>query len=438
MKKEEILEILVDWNFWQRELDTGIKRDEYIRRAGNFLKTNMILSVVGVRRSGKSFIMRQVVKTLIDSGLDSKETLIINFEDRRFKDFSVTVLDEILDTYLEFIKPESTPYIFVDEVQLIDGWERWARTINELQKAKLIVSGSTSQIISKELATTLTGRHLDLKVFPLNFNEFLKFKSIGIKNLLDLIDKKVEVKRSFREYALYGGFPEVVLGESKNEILISYFEDILTKDIVKRFSVKKIDKLEALAKFYLTNISNSITFNSLGRALKISKDTVEKYSWYLENAFLFIFIKRFSFSLKEQDNSPRKVYSLDVGLSNALGFRFSENFGKVMENIAALELLRRSAQNPLMEIYYWKDASGNEVDFVVKEGIEVKELIQVTNVSSKDEIAKREISALKKAMKEFKLNKGLILTGELEGEEDVDGLTIKYMPLWKWLMTNIK
>lgn len=436
MKKEEILEILVDWNFWQSELNTGIKRDEYVNRAGNYLKTNMILSILGVRRSGKSFIMRQIVKTLIDSGLDSKETLIINFEDRRFKDFSENVLDEILDTYLEFIKPDSVPYIFVDEVQLVDKWERWARTINELQKAKLIVSGSTSQIISKELATTLTGRHLDLKVFPLGFNEFLKFKKVEIKNFLDIINKKIELRRSFREYAQYGGFPEVVLGESKNEILISYFEDILTKDIVKRFSVKKIDKLEALAKFYLTNISNSITFNSLGRALKISKDTVEKYSWYLENAFLFFFIKRFSYSLKEQDNSPRKVYSLDVGLSNAMGFRFSENFGKVMENIAALELLRRAAQNPLMEIYYWKDVSGKEVDFVVKEGIEVKGLIQVTYASSKEEIAERELSALIKAMKEFKLNEGLILTEEFEGEEDVNRYIIKYIPLWKWLLAG--
>ncbi|MDO9097520.1 MAG: ATP-binding protein, partial [Candidatus Methanoperedens sp.] len=421
MKKEEILEILVDWNFWQRELNTGIKRDEYVNRAGNFLKTNMILSILGVRRSGKSFIMRQIAKTIIDSGLDSKETLIINFEDRRFKDFSENVLDEILDTYLEFIKPDSVPYIFVDEVQLVDKWERWARTVNELQKAKLIVSGSTSQIISKELATTLTGRHLDLKVFPLGFNEFLKFKKVEIKNFLDIINKKIELRRSFREYAQYGGFPEVVLSESKNEILISYFEDILTKDIVKRFSVKKINKLEALAKFYMTNISNSITFNSLGKSLKISKDTVEKYSWYLENAFLFFFIKRFSFSLKEQDNSPRKVYSLDVGLSNALGFRFSENFGKVMENIAALELLRRAAQNPLMEIYYWKDVSGKEVDFVVKEGIEVKGLIQVTYASSKEEIAERELSALIKAMKEFKLKEGLVLTDELEGEDEVNG-----------------
>lgn len=436
MKKEEILEILVDWNFWRRELNTGIKREGYVDRAGNFLKTNMILSVLGVRRSGKSFIMRQIVKNLIDSGLDPKETLFINFEDRRFKDFSVNILDEILDTYLEFIKPASTPYVFVDEVQLIDRWERWARTMNELQKAKLIVSGSTSQIISKELASTLTGRHLDLKVFPLSFNEFLKFKKIEIKNFLDLINKKIELRRSFREYAQYGGFPEVVLGESKNEILIFYFEDILTKDIVKRFSVKKIDKLEALAKFYLTNISNSITFNSLGRTLKISKDTVEKYSWYLENAFLFFFIKRFSFSLKEQDNSPRKVYSLDVGLSNAMGFRFSENFGKVMENIAAVELLRRAAQNPLMEIYYWKDVSGKEVDFVVKEGIEVKGLIQVTYASSKEEIAERELSALIKAMKEFKLKEGLILTEELEGEEEVNGYVIKYKPLWKWLLAS--
>lgn len=434
MRKEEILEILVDWNFWRRELNTGIKREEYVGRAESFLKTNMILSILGVRRSGKSFIMRQTAKTFINRGLDPEEILIINFEDRRFTDFSVNVLDEIYNTYLEYMKPKSTPYIFVDEVQLVKGWERWARTLNELQKAKLIVSGSTSQLISKELATTLTGRHLDLKIFPLGFKEFLKFKKIEIEGFLDIINKKIELRRAFREYAQYGGFPEVVLGESKNDILISYFEDILTKDIVKRFSIKKIDKLEALAKFYLTNISNSITFRSLGDYLKISKDTVEKYSWYMENAFLFFFIKRFSYSLKEQDNSPRKVYSLDTGLSNALGFKFSENAGKLMENIVAVELLRRAAQKPLIEIYYWKDVSGKEVDFIVKEGIEVKELIQVTYASSKNEIAKRELNALTKAMNELKLNIGLILTENFEEEEEADGMIIKYMPIWKWLL----
>src|SRR5574341_169486 len=217
MKKEEILEILVDWNFWRKELNAGIKRHEYVDRAGSFLNTNMILSILGVRRSGKSFIMRQIAKTLIDSGLDPKEILIINFEDRRFIDFSLNLLDEIFSTYLEYVAPRSIPYVFVDEVQLINGWERWARTMNELKKAKLIVSGSTSQLISKELATTLTGRHLDLKVFPLSFKEFLDFKKIEIKDHLDLINKKIELNRSFREYVQYGGFTGVVLRLSKND-----------------------------------------------------------------------------------------------------------------------------------------------------------------------------------------------------------------------------
>lgn len=434
MKKEEILEILNDWNFWKKELNTGIKRDNYIQKAGGFLKTDMILGILGIRRSGKSFIMRQIAKTLIDGGLDAKGILIINFEDRRFTDISIKLLDEIFATYLEYVNPQHTPYVFVDEVHLVNGWERWARTLNELQKTKIIVSGSTSQLISKELATTLTGRHLDLRVFPLGFREFLEFKKINAGDPLDLINKKIELRRAFREYSRYGGFPEVVLSEAKDGILASYFEDVLTKDVVKRFSIKKINKIEALAKFYLTNISNSITFRSLGITLKISKDTAEKYSYYLENAFLFFFIKRFSFSVKEQDNSPKKVYSLDIGLSNAMGFRFSENLGKIMENIVAIELLRRASQKPPTEIYYWKDLTGREVDFVVKEGIETKELIQVTYVSSKDEIAKRETDALVNAMKELKLNKGSILTDDLEGEEKFDGFVIKYVPLWKWLL----
>jgi predicted AAA+ superfamily ATPase len=434
MRKEEILEILNDWNFWKKELNIGIKRDDYIQKAESFLKTNMILDILGIRRSGKSFIMRQIAKTFIERGVDPRDTLIINFEDRRFADISVKLLDEIFATYLEYMNPQHIPYAFIDEVHLVNGWERWARTLNELQKAKIIVSGSTSQLISKELATTLTGRHLDLGVFPLSFREFLKFKKINVGDSLDLINKKIEIRRAFKEYFQYGGFPEVVLSETKNEILASYFEDILTKDIVRRFSIKKINKIESVAKFYLTNISNSITFRSIGDALKISKDTVEKYSRYLESVFLLFFIKRFSFSVKEQDNSPKKVYSLDTGLSNAIGFRFSENLGKIMENIVAVELLRKAPKKPSTEVYYWKDRTGREVDFVVKEGIEIKELIQVTYSSSKDEIAKREIDALTKAMKELKLDKGLILTDDFEGEEETDGFVIKYVPLWKWLL----
>lgn len=435
MKKEGILEILNDWNFWKKELYTGIRRSKYIEKATSFLKTNMILSIIGIRRSGKSFIMRQIAKTLIESGVDPREILIINFEDRRFTEYSVKLLDEIFDVYLEYINPKSIPYVFLDEVHLVKGWERWVRTINELRKAKLIVSGSTSQLISKELGTTLTGRHLNIKVFPLSFKEFLKFKNFEIKDSLDMVNKRIELKRVFREYTQYGGFPEVVLSERKNEILISYFEDILTKDIIKRFSIKKINKIEALARFYLTNISNSITFRSTSRFLKISKDTVEKYSQYLEGVFLFFFVKRFSFSLKEQENSPRKVYSIDVGLSNALGFKFSENIGRLMENIVATELLMKSVENPLIEIYYWKDQTGKEVDFIVKEGEKIKELIQVTCASSKDEIEKREIDMLVKVMEKLKLKKGIIITEGFDGEEKIEGREIIYKPLWKWLLT---
>ncbi|MCS7106376.1 MAG: ATP-binding protein, partial [Candidatus Aenigmarchaeota archaeon] len=270
MKDEEILEILTDWNFWRKEMEVGIVREKYLEKMESFLKANMVVSVIGVRRAGKSFLMKQLAKNLIDKGVDAKDILMVNFEDRRFTEFSPEILDKIFETYSEFVKPKHKPYIFLDEVHRVDGWERWVRTYQELQKCKIIISGSTSKLLKGELATLLTGRHLDLVVFPLDFKEFLKFKNLEISDEMDMIHKKTEIKSFMREYCEFGGFPEVTLSENKKEILLSYFDDIITKDIALRYKLKKFGGLTSLAKFYLTNISNPITFTSLEKFLEIT------------------------------------------------------------------------------------------------------------------------------------------------------------------------
>jgi len=435
MERDLILEILNDWNFWRKELDAGKKRQEYVNSCLDFLKPNVIVAIIGVRRSGKSYLMRQVAKELAKKGIKKEELLIINFEDVRFTEFSTKLLNDIYEIYLEVLKPTSKPFIFLDEIHNVPKWEKWVRTIHELNKAKIIISGSSSKLLAGELATVLTGRHLDVTIFPLSFKEFLLFKNIEIKDELDLISKKIEIKRALNEYSEFGGFPEVVLNEEKRQLLSKYFEDVVTKDVEKRYKIRKGEKLRSLTRFYLTNIANPITFSSLSKFLKISKNTIEKFSNYLEDAHALFFVKKFSFSFKEQEKSARKVYAIDPGLSNVIGFRFSENRGKLMENMIAVEILRKKSLNLNLDFYYWKDYQQNEVDFVVKDGFDVKQLIQVTYANSKDEIEKREIKSLAKASKELKCKNLLLITWDYEDEILTNKTKIKCLPIWRWLLT---
>lgn len=434
MDKNEIITILEDWNFWKKPLETGIPRFFYLEKLKKLLLTDQIIIITGARRSGKSFIMRQLAKELIQKGVDKNQILIINFEDPRFIELNPEVLQQIYETYLEFLGPKDQPYIFLDEIQEVQKWEKWVRTMHELKKAKIILSGSNAKLLSRELATLLTGRHLDITVFPLSFKEFLDFNSLELKDELDLVSKKIEIKRLMRNYLEFGSFPEVVIQKEKKEILLAYFEDILNKDLVRRYKIRKSEKLKALIKFYLANPSSLITFSSLEKSLKISADTIEKFSNYFETAYLTFFLKRFSFKFKEQEKSPRKIYAIDTGLINTIGFRFSQNLGKLAENVVFLELKRKAFLNPFLELYYWKDERHREVDFLLKEKLRINNILQVCWNIEDEETRKRKIESLIKAMKEFQLNEGLIITEDDEVKEKIKGRLIKFIPLWKWLL----
>ena len=436
MRKEEILEILADWNFWAKEIDVGIKRESYVKELLKLITgTNQIICVSGVRRSGKSTLIRQVVKELIKTA-QAKNTLIVNFEDERFYERSLAVLRQIYDTYLEKVHPSEKPFIFLDEVQEVESWERFVRGLHERGEARLVVSGSSARLLSEEFATLLTGRHMTFAVYPLSFNEFLKFKGVEVKSEVEALARRVEIKRLLDEYLEFGGFPEVVLSPEKRRILLSYFETVITRDVVERFKIREREKLKTLAKYYLTNISSPVTFNSVSRFLKLPLTTVERFSDYLETANLIFFLKRFSYSLKEQEKSPRKVYSMDVGLSNAVGFKFMRNLGKAMENVVTIRLKAQQSLDPEVEVYYWRDYLGREVDFVVKKGVKVKRLIQVCMDVDEVETKRRELRALLGAMRKLGMPEGTIITGGYEGEEEIRGKKIRYVPLWRWLVTE--
>ena len=434
MDKNEIFSILDDWNFWRQELDTGIVRKTYLDRFKELSTSNQIITITGPRRAGKSYLMRQMNLYLLSKGFKKENLLFVNFEDPRFTSLDTKLMDQIFSTYIEFLTPEGEITIFMDEVQEVEGWEKWVRMMHELKKAKLIISGSNAKLLSRELGTLLTGRHLDLSVFPLSFREFLEFNGIRKIDKLDLITLETDIKGLLRRYIEFGSFPEVVLSEQKREILLSYFEDLVSKDLLRRFKVKKSMEMKSLVKYYLSNTSNLTTFSSTEKFLQLTASTVEKFSGYFEDVYLVFFLKRFSFTVKEQEKSPRKVYAIDTGLCNTIGFRFSENIGKLVENIVFLELQRRQVQQPEIELYYWKDALHREVDFVVKKGQKIIDLIQVcwnvTNLKTKD----REIRSLVKAMDELNREEATIITDEHEGFEDMKGKKIKYVPLWRWLL----
>ncbi|GFO98210.1 ATPase [groundwater metagenome] len=351
MRKEELLKILSDWNFWAKEIDTGIKREDYIKNLIPLITgTNQIVCIAGIRRSGKSTIIKQLAKEL---GGDIN-TLLVNFEDERFIQRDLKLLREIFNTYLEKVKPEKKPFIFLDEIQNIPEWERFARGVHERKEATIVISGSSSKLLSTELATLLTGRNITFFAYPLSFKEFLKFKGISATTEIEALAKRIEIKRALDEYMEFGGFPEVVLSTDKKRILLGYFEAIITKDTIDRFNIREREKIKTLSKFYLTNISSPVSFNKVSSFLSIPLTTVERFSDYIQTACLVFFIKKYSFSMKEQEKAQRKVYSIDSGLSNAIGFRFTKNSGKLMENIVATGLKIRQSFEPGTEIYYWR------------------------------------------------------------------------------------
>jgi predicted AAA+ superfamily ATPase len=436
MEKNEILRVLNDWNSWREDQTIGVVRDTYLGRLESLLSSNQVITITGPRRAGKSYLMRQMAKKLTEKGIKKENILLVNFEDPRFTTLDARLMAQIFDVYREFLSPTDMPYIFLDEVQEVEGWEKWVCMMHELKKAKIVVSGSNAKLLSRELGTLLTGRHLDLTVFPLSFTEFLAFNKMTVMDPLTMAGKEIEIRSLFRQYMEFGSFPEVTLSEQKREILLKYFEDLLVKDLFRRFSVRKPQVMKSLVKYYLSNAGNLTTFMSAERFLQASADTIEKFAGYFEDVYLVFFLNRFSFKVKEQEKSPRKVYAIDTGLCNCVGFRFSENVGRLAENIVFLALRKRQAFNPELELYYWKDPQHREVDFVLKDGTKITGLIQVCWNLTDEKTRDRETKSLLIAMDQLSVDRAMIITDDREITEEVKGKKIEYIPLWKWLLAN--
>jgi len=394
------------------------------------LSAGKIISIIGPRRSGKTYYLFQIMDEI--SKTAKKESIIyINFEDERLN-LKRENLGEIIEAYYEMYPESKEIYLFFDEIQNIDGWDKFVRRMYDTVTKKIFITGSSSHLLSKEIASSLRGRTLAYNLFPLSFREFLEFKGIDWTDRHSTKNKA----RIRREYSLYlerGGFPETVEynRETWKKTMQSYFDVMVYRDIIERYDVRNPKVLKDFIKICLSNTSRIISINKYYNQLKqnkykISNNQLYEFLDYMDDSFIVLKLPKYSPSVIKQMLSYSKVYSIDTGIVNAVSFKSSEDYGRIIENAVFIELKRRDK-----EVYYHKDKS--ECDFIIKEGNKIKQAIQVTKELS-EENKKREINGLMEAMQNYNITEGIILTDEQESIFKENGKKIAIKPIWKWML----
>lgn len=413
-----------DWNPWWREGKvrpelTGIKRDGIEPIEGSLAQEEVTV-LLGPRRSGKTTVMHQLIGSQIGKGADPARLFYVNLDDGSFTGLG---LEEIYLTYKKNVNLEGKTCFFIDEIQNIDGWERWAKKVyDRKEKVKLVVSGSNASLLGGDYSKLLTGRMLRFEVLPLSFGEYLRFRGVSAPALMGT-EEKLRMARAVEDYARNGAYP-AALGKDeyfRKLLLKEYFEGVVYRDIIAKFGLDG-KKFVEFAHYLATNFAALVSYRKLMKVLRLTYPTLMDYFGHAEKAYLFFQLGYFSYSLAEQLANNKKVYCIDTGLRNAVSFRFSEDFGRLFENVVFVELKRRRE-----DAYYWKGA--NEVDFVVKNA---DNSLTALNVTYGDEVPEREAKALLQFKERFKAGEvGLVLlTRDVEQEKD----GIRYVPVWKWLL----
>lgn len=403
----------------KRELEKSLK-EAYVERAVKRvnLNTPLIKVIIGPRRAGKSFFAVHLLKEKGSFGY-------VNFDDERLVE--VKDYDEIVVSMNSVYG--NPKFVLLDEIQNLPKWELF---VNRLQRQgyNLVVTGSNAMLLSKELATHITGRHVLIQILPFSFREYLGFEGGELTSS--------EIRELLSQYVLYGGYPEPLVKKlDYKEYLSTLFSSVVYKDIVKRYSIRSPQGIENLALYLLSNISREYSYNSLKKLTNIkSAHTVEKYLSYLEEAFIFFSLTRFSYKIKEQLSSNKKVYCIDNGFVYSKVLKASQDSGRLYENVVANELKRRESSDDI-KIYYWKNQQQEEVDFLVMGRGRVEQLVQVCFDPRDLKTKSREVRSLLKAGKELKCKNLLVVTENYEKEENAEWFGIKgkirFIPLWKWL-----
>jgi len=397
--------------------------------AQKWLSSDLIKVILGPRRAGKSVFALMLLK--------GQSFAYFNFDDESLPGEEKIDLDELM-TELKLAYGD-TKYILFDEIQNLPNWELF---VNRLHRAgyNLVLTGSNASLLSKELATHLTGRHIPIEILPFNFTEVLKAKQYEVTaDKLSLPEEKAKLLGILNQYMTSGGYPEVITkGVDPRGYLDVLFDAVLFKDVVKRHKVRFSEQIDSLGSYLINNVSGQYSPKKLANVLGFkSQVTLEKYLGYLTESYLIFPLSRHSTKAGMRRRSSKKTYVVDNGFVTAKAVQHSPNTGKLMENLVFTELVKKGNQ-PGRELFYYKTRNDREIDFVLKNGYQVVELIQVCYDIKNPDVEEREVKALVEAGKELSITGLTVLTWNEKRVVEKDGMTIHFKPLWEWLLEPAK
>ena len=428
---EIIKSIILD--FQELDLETGVPRHLRIEAVPG--KTAVC---IGVRRSGKSTYLFQVIQRLLDNGVPRENILYLNFFDDRLHNLRQKGLGLITEAYYSLYpekKNTEMVYCFFDEIQETKGWESFVDRLMRTEQCEIYITGSSAQMLSREIATQMRGRALAWEIFPFSFSEYLDYKEIKSTDPLST-KKRFLVQKAFEEYWKTGGFPEVAGLDRHLRIKIhqEYFRSILFRDLIERHDVSHPKALTDLAHRLVDNTASLYSINSLTGYLKslghkAPKSAVSDYLEWFEDAYFLFTVRIFDASLARSKTNPKKIYCIDHALVTSVSSGILVNSGHLLENLVFTTLRRVSP-----EIYYYKTRGGLEVDFIAQMRNRSQLLVQVCESMAEPQTRKREVTALSETMVELGLKNGLIVTRNEEEEIKVNGGTIEVVPVWRFLL----
>lgn len=422
--KEVIKSIIKDFH--------GSPKHTYVERDLSIpVNSRKIISIIGSRRTGKTYSLYQLMDKL-PGNVKREDIVYINFEDERLN-LKTDDLHLILESYYELYPDNKNQlYFFFDEIENIKNWEKFVRRVYDTVSKNIIITGSSSKLLNKEIATALRGRSISYEMFPLTFNEYLRFMGIDAGDFYSTRNK-ARIAKTFNDYIGDGGFPEVVHydRELKAKTMQSYLDVMIYRDIIERHNITNPTALKYFIKKGLSNVSNYLSVNKLFNELKssgvkISKDSIYEFINYTSDCYLMFLVNIYSESINIQNSNDKKLYCVDNGIANSVSFKFSENKGRMLENAVYMHLRSKGEQ-----IYYYGDK--HECDFVLQRNSKVSGAIQVTAVLNSTNRG-REVAGLVEALKYFKLKEGIILTLDQSDDFKLDNKHIHILPAWRWML----